>query len=60
MEVLPDSVGKEQRLVELSLTQPIGLQRYGDDQIDLIECGKPVDHEAGQGLSERDFASVLE
>jgi hypothetical protein len=55
-----DPIGKEQRLVEFPLAQPLGMQRDGDDQIDFIEWRKSVDHETGQRRSQRDFASVFE
>lgn len=55
-----DPDGEEQGLIELPLAQPSGMQGDGDDEIQIIERRKPVDHQTGQWCCQGDLPPILE
>lgn len=48
VEMTPDSIGQEQRLIKLALTQPLGMQGHGYDEVQSIEWWKSVGDETGE------------
>jgi len=60
MEMSCHPVRKEQRLIEFPAAQSAGMQRDGEDEIDVQIRRQGIDHELRQRFGQSDFSPILE
>lgn len=53
-------IGQQQRLIELSLTEPLVVQWHRYDQVDGIQLWKCGEHQVGKGCHEGNLTVVLQ